>query len=42
MMKAGIESLKGKDVEVARRISGIKYVNNFYFNFLNKIIGEKC
>lgn len=42
MMKISIEALKGKNIEVARSISGMeKEVDKLYFNFLDKIIEEK-
>ncbi|MEM3645240.1 MAG: PhoU domain-containing protein [Candidatus Bathyarchaeia archaeon] len=42
MMKTSIEALKGKNIETARSISEMeKEVDELYFNFLDKIIGEK-
>lgn len=42
IMKASIDALKGGNIEAARRISEMeKEVDELYFNFLDKIIGEK-
>lgn len=42
IMKASIDALKGGNIEAARSISEMeKEVDELYFNFLDRIIGEK-